>query len=211
VYDFETILSKNEIIKTDNLKYTNKHVPVSFSIFSNIEGYNIKPIHVVNKDPKELIKIFVKTLVEVAKQAYKINTKIYKNIYKQIDDLTDHKKKCFQTFDKWIREVPVIGFNSGKYDCNIMKTYLYDMLFKYDNNNQNIQALKTGNCYRVITSDHLKFLDVSQFLAAGTSLDKWLKAYKCEVQKAIFPYEWLDNYNKLNDVKLPEYKFWFHH
>ena len=67
-----------------------------------------------------------------------------------------------------------------------MKTYLYDMLFKYDNNNQNIQALKTGNCYRVITSDHLKFLDVSQFLAAGTSLDKWLKAYKCEVQKAIF-------------------------
>ena len=55
-----------------------------------------------------------------------------------------------------------------------MKTYLYDMLFKYDNNNQNIQALKTGNCYRVITSDHLKFLDVSQFLAAGTSLDKWL-------------------------------------
>jgi hypothetical protein len=83
------------------------------------------------------------------------------------------------------------------------------MLFKYDNNHQNIQALKTGNCYRVITSDHLNFLDVSQFLAAGTSLDKWLKAYKCEVQKAIFPYEWLDNYNKLNDVKLPEYKFWF--
>ena len=106
----------------------------------------MKPIHVVNKDPKELIKIFVKTLVQVAKQAYKINTKIYKDIYKQIDNLTDHKKKCFQTFDKWIREVPVIGFNSGKSDCNIMKTYLYDMLFKYDNNNQNIQALKTGNC-----------------------------------------------------------------
>jgi hypothetical protein len=83
------------------------------------------------------------------------------------------------------------------------------MLFKYDNNNQNIQALKTGNCYRVITSDHLKFLDVSQFLAAGTSLDKWLKAYKCEVQKAIFPYEWLDDYNKLNDVKLPDYESWF--
>ena len=78
---------KNEIIKTDNLKYTNKQVPVSFSIFSNIEGYNIKPIHVVNKDPKELIKIFVKTLVQVAKQAYKINTKIYKDIYKQIDEL----------------------------------------------------------------------------------------------------------------------------
>ncbi len=53
-------------------------MPVSFSIFSNIEGYNMKPIHVVNKDPKELIKIFVKTFVEIAKQAYKINTKITK-------------------------------------------------------------------------------------------------------------------------------------
>ena len=97
--------------------------PFLFLFFSNIEGYNIKPIHVVNKDPKELIKIFVKTLVQIAKQAYKINTKIYKDIYNQIDDLTDHKKKCFQTFDKWIREVPVIGFNSGKYDCNIMQYY----------------------------------------------------------------------------------------
>ncbi len=92
----------------------------------------------------------------------------------------------FSNFDKWIREVPVIGFNSGKYDCNIMKTYLYDMLFKYENNNQNIQALKTGNCYRVITSDHLKFLDVSQFLAAGTSLDKWLKLINAKFKKLFF-------------------------
>ncbi len=70
-----------------------------------------------------------------------------------------------------------------------MQVYLYDALQKYDcayNNNdkekQNIQALKTGNCYRVITSDHLSFLDVSNFLAAGSSLGKWLKAYKCGVQ-----------------------------
>ena len=55
----------------------------------------------------------------------------------------------------------------------------------------------------------LNFLDVSNFLAAGTSLDKWLKAYKCEVQKAIFPYEWLDDYNKLNSVRLPFYQRWF--
>ncbi len=38
---------------------------------------------------------------------------------------------------------------------------------------KNVHALKTGNRYRyrVITSDHVKFLDVSQFLAAGTSLN----------------------------------------
>ena len=92
-----------------------------------------------------------------------------------------------------------------------MKVYLYDALKKYDfvfdndKEKQNIQALKTGNCYRVITSDHLKFLDVSNLLVADTSLDEWLKACKCEVQKAIFPFEWLDDYNKLYESKLPDY------
>jgi hypothetical protein len=33
-------------------------------------------------------------------------------------------------FEKWIKEVPVIGFNSAKYDSNIMKVYIYVMLFK---------------------------------------------------------------------------------
>ena len=68
---------------------------------------------------------------------------------------------------------------------------LKNMIFVFDKDKdkQNIQASKTGNCYCVITSEHLNFLDVSNFLAAGTSLDKWLKAYKCKVQKAIFPYK----------------------
>jgi hypothetical protein len=92
----------------------------------------------------------------------------------------------FSNFDKWIREIPVIGFHSGKYDGNIMETYLYDMLFKYDNKNQNIQALKTGNCYLVITSNHFMFLDVSQFLAAGTSLDEWLKLINVRFKKLFF-------------------------
>ena len=40
--------------------------------------------------------------------------------------------KCFGMFEKWIREVPVIGFNSAKYDCNIMEVYLWNALKKYD-------------------------------------------------------------------------------
>jgi hypothetical protein len=33
---------------------------------------------------------------------------------------------------KWLREVPVVGFNSAKYDANIMKMYLSRALIKYD-------------------------------------------------------------------------------
>ena len=38
--------------------------------------------------------------------------------------------KCFGMFDHWIREVPVIGFNSAKYDW--IYVYLCDALKKYD-------------------------------------------------------------------------------
>jgi hypothetical protein len=43
----------------DNLTYTKPHIPVSFSIFSNFEGFNVqvKPMHVVNNDPKRLIEL----------------------------------------------------------------------------------------------------------------------------------------------------------
>jgi hypothetical protein len=69
--------------------------------------------------------------------------------------------------------------------------------------------LKTNSMYRVITSKSLKFLDVMNFLAAGVSLDKWLKAYKCSMTKGFFPYEWLDSYDKLYQDHLPSYEEWY--
>jgi hypothetical protein len=55
-------------------------------------------------------------------------------------------------FEKWIKELPVIGFNYAKYDCNIMKVYLcdavktYDRVYDNDKEKQHIQPLKAGNC-----------------------------------------------------------------
>ena len=111
---------------------------------------------------------------------------------------------------KWLKEVPVIGFNSGKYDANIMKMYLSGALTKYDKPEEGeVIPLKSNSMYRVISSRTLKFLDVSNFLAGGVSLDKWLKAYKCEMKKGFFPYEWLDDYSKLEQDHLPSYDEWY--
>ena len=79
--------------KTDNLNYTNKYIPVSFSIFSNIEGFNVKPIHKVNNDPKMLIELFVSNLREISEKSYEINVQKYKDIYKQIYNL-EEKNRC---------------------------------------------------------------------------------------------------------------------
>ena len=59
----------------DDLNYTYKHVPLSFSIFSNIEGFDVKLIHKVNSDPKMLIERFVSNRREIAEISYEINVK----------------------------------------------------------------------------------------------------------------------------------------
>ena len=76
--------------------------------------------------------MFVSNLREIAEKSYEINVQKYKKIYKQIGNMEDKKlmSKCFGMFGRWIKEVPVVGFNSAKYDCNIMKVYLCDALKK---------------------------------------------------------------------------------
>ncbi len=106
---------------------------------------------------------------------------------RQIDIAIHDKDKSkaehkYHKFMKWLHEVPVVGFNSAKYDVNIMKLYLSGVLTKYDKpDKEEVTPLKTNSMYRVISSKTLKFLDVSNFLAAGVSLDSWLKAYKCSM------------------------------
>ena len=54
-----------------------------------------------------------------------------------------------------------------------------------------------------MATKRLKFLDVANFLAAGTSLSNFYKAYGVKEQKTIFPYSWFDTLEKLNARFLP--------
>ncbi len=167
-YDFETILSKIEDKRTETLSFTNKHLPVSFSLFSNIPGYDKDPIFVCHNDVKKLIDIFVKTLVDISVKSYEINLKKYSDVLDYLDrqiNISIHEKDKnkdehkYHKFMKWLREVAVVGFNSVKYDVNIMKLYLSGSLTKYDKpDKEEVTPLKTNNMYSVITSKTLKFL-----------------------------------------------------
>ena len=55
-----------------------------------------------------------------------------------------------------------------------------------------------------ISTPTFKFLDASNYLAAGTSYDSFLKSYDMD-RKSFFPYEWLDKYSKLQYSQLPSY------
>ena len=46
-------------------------------------------------------------------------------------------------------------------------------------------------------------MDITNYLAAGTSLDQLYKSYKVESVKGWFPYEWFDGLDKLKATELP--------
>ena len=120
----------------------------------------------------------------------------------------------------WLHQLPVIGFNSGKYDLNVVKQFFVHYLLKpskQDDNDEDIDeeddddddddetrfVIKRQNTFMCFTTKKLKFLDITSYLAPGFSYDKYLKAYGCELQKGHFPYEYMDGIGKLEDRALP--------
>ena len=118
----------------------------------------------------------------------------------------------------WLHHLPVIGFNSGRYDLNVIKQFFVPYLLKsskqdnedvdeeeeeeYDDDETRF-VIKRQNTFMCFATTKLKFLDITIYLAPGFSYDKYLKAYGCELQKGHFPYEYMDGIGKLEDRPLP--------
>ena len=64
-------------------------------------------------------------------------------------------------------------------------------------------VIKNCGGYMVIASPKLKFLDVINYVAAGTSLEKLYNSYSVSIPKGTFPYQWFDSLEKLNATSLP--------
>ena len=96
---------------------------------------------------------------------------------------------------QWVNQVTVIGFNSGKYDLNMVKKYFVKKISynKEDECNENVFAGKKENDYKFLTTSRFKFLDVKNYIGPGLSYDARCKSKGCTLQKLIFPYERLDS------------------
>ena len=116
----------------------------------------------------------------------------------------------------WLHQLPVIGFNSGKYDLNVIKQFFVAYLLKPskqdkdedideedDDDDETQFVIKRQNTFMCFSTKKLKFLDIVNYLAPGFSYDKYLKAYGCDLQKGHFPYEYMDGIGKLEDRALP--------
>ena len=118
----------------------------------------------------------------------------------QLLDLHQHFERCVNT-------LPVFGFNSRKYDSNLIESYLLPYLI----HERDIQptVIKKANHFVSLKFGDIQFLDILNFLGGATSLDYFLKAYKTSETKGFFPYEWFDSPEKLDAIFLPPYDCFF--
>ena len=113
---------------------------------------------------------------------------------KQLIDLQQH-------LERYCNVLPVFGFNSAKYDLNLIKSYLLPILV----NERNIEptVIKKANQFISFKFSDIQMLDIMNFLGGATSLDSFLKAYKTLETKGFFPYEWFDHPDKMQNRGLP--------
>ena len=74
-----------------------------------------------------------------------------------------------------VNQVPLISFNSGKYDLNMVKEYFVKEISynKDDECNENVFAAKKENDYMFLTTSTIKLLDVKNYIGPGLSYDAW--------------------------------------
>ena len=188
VYDFEALHKKMDESQTEELVITSRHVPVSVAINDNLTN---EPVFIVDQDPGNLINSFIEDL---KKRQRKI-AEMVECLYPQPESDDDGKeKKEDPIWRSWVNQVPVFGFNSGRYDINMIKEYFVKNLAIISD----VNVAKKENSYMFLSTPNFKFLDIQNYLAPGLSYDAWCRAYGCELQKLAFPYEWFDSFEKLN-------------
>ena len=201
VYDFEALHKKMDEPQTEELTITSRHVPVSVAINDNLTN---EPVFIVDQDPENLIKSFMRDLKERQRKIEEKVDSLYP-LPKSTDDSVHLPVNVQNLWKTWVKQVPVFGFNSGRYDINMIKEYFVKDLAEISN----VNVAKKGNSYMFLSTPKFKFLDIKNYLAPGLSYDAWCRAYGCELQKLAFPYEWFDSFDKLNHKGPVKYEEFF--
>ena len=111
--------------------------------------------------------------------------------------------KLYKRFEAYCKELVVFGFNSSGYDIKLIKKFLFKELCEHGQ--QPTFTVKKSGKYPCIKTEHLKFLDVLQFLAPGYNLKSFFKAFGVTEQNGFFPYDYFVPADQLDETTLPPY------
>ena len=191
VFDFEARFEVTNEERTSDLTYKSRHIQLSVGIS---DSFTNKAVYCVDADPKKLVQKFMGVLQD---KWLTITENVKAKLPFPVDfDMLPIKVR--DEWNSWYNQVPVFGFNSGSYDIPLIKEYFVKILS--DNTKEHVFVAKKENNYMFLTTEKFKFLDIKNYLAPGLSYDGWCKAYGCNLQKLVFPYEWLDSFERLEHV-----------
>ena len=230
-FDFECYFNDERLpTNTDHVEWIARHVPLSVSVASNVPGYEPAQCYITDGDSDKLVEEMMRHLHTISDTAYDSLLPSYVDVLADLDarkhaweeetkeaeeedeeEEAENGKKTvnpYKTLENqlqvWLHQLPVVGFNSGRYDLNAIKKFFVPLLI-----HNNAAVIKRHNTYMCLSTDQLKFVDICNYLAPGVSYDKYLKAYGCELQKGHFPYEYMDDLQKLEDRVLPPQSAFF--
>ena len=186
VFDFEAVLDRSKRRRpTKELLFENQHTPVSVSLADTLDR---ELVHICSRDPEELIGSFWE---ELEGRGAVIRRQMAKYIRNDFHFLP--AKQQFLIL-QWCLQIPVLRFNSGSYDLNMIKKYF---VTKITGENEDKVASKQRKIMFMSTPNFM-FLDIMNYVAPGTSYDKWVKTYGAELTKSWLPYDWFDTVEKLD-------------
>ena len=136
-----------------------------------------------------------------------LNASLIKHLLSQEEQITDHgyDEVVYESEDEFVR---MYGGDTEDWED---ETDLDDMAIarfidelKLSEMGK-LRVLKRGNSYVSITNNNFSFLDVCNFLPAGSNYRSFVRAYASEGEKSFFPYEHVTSFERLQDTFLPDY------
>ena len=203
---------------SDKVQWIARHVPLSVSVASNVSEHEEARYYVTDGDSDTLVAAMMTDLEATSDAAFDLLKPRYEHVFDELRELmtgwdeasrqdaeeveeeekTPHPNNPYSTLMEqllaWLHQMPVLGFNSGRYNINTVKQFLIPYLLLGDDKEiASCFVIKRNNTFMCLSTTKLKFLDMMNYLAPGFSYDKYLKAYGCDLKKGHFPYEYMDD------------------
>jgi len=196
-FDFEATtidLAPCDQPRGDRLAVVNAHYPCTYQIYSKTCGLTDKMIDECDNNHFELVRLFVEELLEHAAEIGERN----KIKYSKLIDTQKEGSKTMNKLQDYIQNIPVCGFNSAKYDLNLVMSFGLIQELKEDCVDP-ISVIKQQNSYKCLKTEHLSFVDIYSFVSPEVSLDSFLKLNKAPQNKMKIDYSYSmkpENWNK---------------